>query len=213
MAKRDGGKQIRDFLKAEMATLAKGINKETAEAIGDAVIEEMKSMVAKGISPIEGEGRFPEYKAVTEIRGLKEFKKKSPKSSRSREDAGRLIRARTSRGYPYSVQDKFPGKKPRPVNLTLSGKFLSKLKKFISGQAGQKIKIEVGFADDKVRSGTSNKYVSVIDMEKGHREGANGQLKRPIIPERNENFERRIQVAIEKSFATALAKYYRSRRR
>lgn len=69
-----------------------------AAALGDEVLKEMKDMISKGISPIEGNGRFPAYKH----QGVK----------------GR---------YPDSVKYKYPSKRDRPVNLDLSGRMLKGL--------------------------------------------------------------------------------------
>ena len=72
-------------------------------------------------------------------------------------------------------------KKLRPVNLTLSGAFLESLKgtvaKVKSGYAAV-----IGFSDKKSQK-----------KEQGHREGANGQAERPIIPQSGEKFSLVIQ--------------------
>lgn len=64
--------------------------------------EKILDLVSKGISPIEGNGRFDAYK---------------PKS-------------KTKRTYPETVKKSYPAKRRRPVNLELSGKFLRALKSF-----------------------------------------------------------------------------------
>ncbi len=71
--------------------------------------------------------------------------------------------------YPKGLPERF-NKKPRPVNLTLTGAFLKSL-----------------IANVITRS--SNKFLQItFDSEEhgikevGHRDGANGQPKRPIIP-------------------------------
>lgn len=42
--------------------LKKPIDRETAKEIGEQVVDEMRDMISKGISPIAGNGRFPRYK-------------------------------------------------------------------------------------------------------------------------------------------------------
>lgn len=76
-----------------------------------------------------------------------------------------------SRGY-------FPGKNLTPVNLTLDGAFLESL---TSGT----VKRESGFG---ASIGFNDRLSQ--DKERGHREGANGQARRPVIPQpgRGESF-------------------------
>lgn len=70
--------------------------------IADAIRVKMLSLISKGISPIDGNGRFDAYKPNTKQR----------------------------KRYPDTVKGKFPAKRRRPVNLNLSGKFLRALKAF-----------------------------------------------------------------------------------
>lgn len=130
----------------------KFFDKEDAKELGEAVVLEMKTMIAKGISPIRGVGRFPGYKH-------------QGKDGR----------------YPKSVMSKYPDKKQRPVNLHLTGEMLSSLvSKVVKGQVCPAVQIE---------------YQSEIskNKEQGHREGVNGQPKRPTIPEGEEQFAAKIQ--------------------
>jgi len=71
-------------------------------------------------------------------------------------------------------------KRKRPVNLFLSGDFLNHLKARV--RTGFRPRITIGFFDKK----------SIL-KEKGHREGAGGQPKRPIIPLKNESFSRQVK--------------------
>lgn len=50
------------FLKSKLEKLKKPVEKSDAEDIGKVVIDEMKNMISKGISPILDQGRFPAYK-------------------------------------------------------------------------------------------------------------------------------------------------------
>lgn len=151
-------------LAQELARVQKKVDKDITttdrQAIGNATVEKMKGLIAAGISPIEGRGRFPEYKAVKERR-------KSKTSSRGKKSKG----TGAPTGYPYTA-DPFFNKKVRPVNLFLSGEFLDDLKARIRG--GQ---IIIGFAKKKSQL-----------KELGHREGAGGQPKRPVIPTATEKF-------------------------
>lgn len=153
------------------------VDKRTADVIGQTIVNEMKNLISKGTSPIKGNKRFPAYLATK--RGKDEKK----------------------RGYPYNKQSKYPSKGTRPVNLTLSGEFLSNLQ-HRSERKGKSYDVKVGFRDQES-----------IDKELGHRTGANGQPKRPIIPTTDEEFAKVIQVQVERIFAGALNKFFKSRLR
>jgi hypothetical protein len=84
--------------------------------------------------------------------------------------------AKDKKSYPYSVRKKYPGKRERPVNLYLSGDFLKSLKA-TAVAAYNKVEIFIGLTDPLSKK-----------KEQGHREGANGQALRPIIPESGEDF-------------------------
>jgi hypothetical protein len=86
----------------------------------------------------------------------------------------------TGRAFPkYKNPARYPGRrKPStPVNLRLSGAFLTDLtgKAFAKRREGVGIKVSY-------RTALSNK------KEEGHRDGVNKQPKRPTIPEGNEEF-------------------------
>lgn len=158
------------------------VNDRVASAIGYTVRQRMLSLIAKGLSPILGAGRFPEYKAVSVARSLKKLNasKRAAKSS--------------PRGYPYTAQVKrdFPNKRARPVNLFLSGDFLSNLTYAIGVRAKARL-VTVGFFDDPSKK-----------KESGHREGVNGQPKRPIIPAASESFSEVIKLDILKIVKDAI---------
>lgn len=123
--------EISDALQKALGKAVKPIDEKTAKRVGIDVIEEMKSLISKGISPIQGNGKFPKYKNPA----------------------------------------RYPGKrKPRsPVNLKLTGKFLNALSHRITQEDFGK-GTELFFADKQDKK------------ERGHREGANGQPERPIMP-------------------------------
>jgi hypothetical protein len=179
--------------------------------IGESIVTDMHKFISKGVSPIEGAGRFPEYKTVSELKGARSKGSTLRKLSRSVRSRGAKNSAQlrrsilknkrqlsiAKRGYPYSVQDEFKNKKPRPVNLFLSGDFLSQLtyQEFVSGASSF---IKVGFF-----GGLSEK------KEQGHRVGApyGKTPKRPIIPNGTEEFNRSIMNNVLKIAKDAINRY------
>lgn len=113
--------------------------------IGESFRDQMLQRISRGVSPINGKGRFPAYK--------------NPEN------------------YPDRVRDRFPSKRRRPVNLRLSGEFLKNLDVRVRVTGSRTTELKIGFFDKES-----------IDKERGHRNGANGQPKRPIIPQGNETF-------------------------
>lgn len=108
---------------------------------------------------------------------LKEMKAFISKGISPIKGKGRFPRYKNPSNYPNSrsIRKKFPLKRQRPVNLYLSGEFLKDLK--INIFNGKILRFKVGFFNKD----------SII-KERGHREGANGQPKRPIIPKNTESF-------------------------
>lgn len=160
----DYKKLERDIKRAtnqEAKQALKSLKKSELQTIGDAVVEEMKVLIAKGISPIKGDGRFPAYKWAS-------AKSVARKSGSKKKNVNRQFQNK----YPYSARKDFPAKRERPVNLKLSGNFLKNLIAKISNRT-----IEIGFFEEPW-----TKY------EQGHREGVNGQPPRPIIPIPGEEF-------------------------
>lgn len=99
--------------------LEKPITRETAQIIGEEVVAEMSLMIAKGISPVAGQGRFPGYKH----QGV----------------PGK---------YPASAKTNYPAKRDRPVNLNLSGAFdAARSYKLVSAPSGWAV--VVGYFDKK----------------------------------------------------------------
>lgn len=97
---------------------------------------------------------------------------------------------------PIAGDGKFPALKPNYrkwkqgqgepgiPNLKLTGKFLADLGHKAFTQSGRWV-LSVGFTKQSERV-----------KERGHREGVNGQRKRPIIPQDGEKFARQIQQRI-----------------
>ena len=172
------------------------IDERVAAGIAYTVRQRMLSLISKGISPILGWGRFPEYKNVKQLNSLKRSARGLRRQLKTGSgSAARIKRAlsqnkrnaeKIKRAYPYSVQKDFPNKRPRPVNLFLSGDFLSNLT-YALGRIGKKQVITIGFFDELSKK-----------KESGHRVGVNGQPKRPIIPDSTESFSQIIKLDILK---------------
>lgn len=118
-------------------------------AVGQAVVDGSKALIARGVSPVRDWGRFPAYKAqrsAAKVKALRESAKsvQSKKAQKAIRVQARNISDRSKqRDYPFSVMGKYPGKKVRPVNLYLSGEMLSHLTFKRTG----KETIEVGIID------------------------------------------------------------------
>ena len=209
------------------------IDEKAASAIGFTVRQRMLMFISRGISPILGKDRYKEYLAVTRGRNRKQLRRElnqelkfnarqtrgvraEHKRNRTYVTKSRLETLRDERrglrrskqkvsgkptGYPYSVQGKYPGKKPRPVNLYLSGDFLNALT-FQMKRVGKKMKLTIGWFD-----------AAQAIKEKGHREGAGGQPKRPTLPVGDEKFNQTIQLDIMKLLRDAVTKAAKSARR
>lgn len=164
---RGKGSRNRIIAKEIRAQLTKELNlrkikRSDLKDLAEEFIAEKKVQIAKGISPIREKGRrFPAYKDPSKYPGPK-------------------------RG---AIRRKYPDKKPRPVNLNLSGKFLSDLTYRV--RSGSKPILTIGFW----------KKLSIL-KELGHRKGSSGQRKRPIIPTADERYS----VALEKTLFGKLQK-------
>jgi hypothetical protein len=162
-------KKITDALK-------KPIDRNSATNGAKAALKEMLDMISKGISPIEGRGRFGAYSAqrqsgTSKLKSKKDLKKKQ--------------------GYPYSVQKEYPSKAVRPVNLKLSGEFLDSL------VAEAKHDNSLGYKSTIKLTGEKN-----LLKEKGHREYS--PAPRPIIPANNEVIAVRLQNIVREYYRAAI---------
>lgn len=193
-------KAVRDASREE---LKKRLTPAALKRIGDRVIARMLQQISKGISPVAGFGRFPEYKSRTNARGLRQQAKALNKAAKSATgNVKKQIRARQKtlrglasqaqrRGYPDSLGPKVlaqTGKKARPVNLKLYGDFLENLEARVRDRI-----VEIGYFKQ-----------SEAIKELGHREGANGQAIRPTIPIGNEKFNAAIDAEILKAIDEVL---------
>jgi len=193
-------KAVRDASREE---LKKRLTPAALKRIGDRVIARMLQQISKGISPVAGFGRFPEYKSRTNARGLRQQARALSKAAKSATgNVKKQIRARQKtlrglasqaqrRGYPDSLGPKVlaqTGKKARPVNLKLYGDFLENLEARVRDRI-----VEIGYFKQ-----------SEAIKELGHREGANGQAVRPTIPIGNEKFNAAIDAEILKAIDEVL---------
>lgn len=184
-------------LSKKIADVRGGLTAEQARTVGQAVADEMHDMISKGISPIDGAGRFPEYKAVAALRsekrlasGLNDARRVggyrgahdgelSNQFKRAVDTIGDLQR----RGYPYSVQKDYPSKRPRPVNLYLSGDQMADLGVQGVYRARSGYGAAVGYPDGS----------DAAKKEQGHAQGVGGQPRRATIPPAGATFASRIQ--------------------
>jgi len=119
-------------LEEKIADLAEPVDKKQAQTLGKLILKEMKSLIRKGISPLQGKGKFPKYKGSYKDRIRKTGKayaKKSP-GGRARAFAKRLT----------------------PVNLKVSGhqmKSLISWTKKVKGSHEAIIGYRSKFAKDK----------------------------------------------------------------
>lgn len=175
--------QLKADLLAYTAFIQESLDRRVAREIGDTVVEAMLDLIEKGISPIEGNGRFPEYKWAAFRNAAKRGRLTVGRRKMNRRQL--LAAARDAeRRYPFTAFAISKGKKPRPVNLYLTGKFLRALTAKVQGAAGS-VGISIEFRDK-----LSEK------KESGHREGVFGQPERPIIPINTEDFAQSIQLLI-----------------
>lgn len=190
------------------------IDTGTLGQIGERIREEMLDDVSKGISPIKGQGRFPAYKWAGKANELKKeinklkrqrnsfFRTKGSKAKLTNQIISKTyekLDIEEGRGgfmnkgrYPFTAEAKKEGKKPRPVNLELTGDFLKSLLVWFSG-TGKTKAVHIGFKDDLSKK-----------KEQGHREGANGQPKRPMIPQGNETLTPKYALLIRQILAQTL---------
>ncbi len=123
-----------DFMK----DLKQFVNDQFAEDVGDATIMGILEATKVGLSPVKGIGRFVGYKAQEEAKKLKQVATHLSKANMKSQASSMRSKAKTtsSRGYPFSVQSRFPGKKVRPVNLSLTGTMLESIEAIYNKRKG-----------------------------------------------------------------------------
>lgn len=171
MNAKDLERQLLAELSGIETTVKKGVTRKDLDDIGSKVVQEMKKLIATGLSPIAGRGRFPGY-----------------------------VGQGDKRRYPGSVKSKHSDKRDRPVNLTLSGDFLKKLTS-VATVGANKISIAIGFKDPLS-----------VKKEQGHRDGANGQPERPVIPDGSERFTPAIETILLDGFQAVINRILRNKK-
>lgn len=117
-----------------------------------------------------------------------------------KEEIARGLSPITRKKFPrYKDTEKYPGKLKAhaPVNLELSGDMLSDLKTEAVITTGTEIYILLKYATRR----SSLK-------EQGHREGANGQPKRPTLPQGRENFSDHLTKSLEADYAALMERKF-----
>lgn len=157
------------------------IDEKTMNRIQQEVIEDLiKTSIEVGNSPVQGYGRFVGYSGESNRKTARAAGKK-PKGAELRK-----------LGYPFSVQNKFPGKQLRPVNLELSGEMLS----FYVCKPGPDKSVLIGIQEE------------APDDVKARAEGNNGGTKnvpaRKFVPGPGEVYKPDIMTAIRQILADRL---------
>lgn len=104
-------------------------DRKLASDLGGYVVDASKEAINSGLSPVRGVGRFAPYVAedFRKFMNKQKLKGKSEGAKAQRKNISNRTKLDIKKLYPYSIQKKFPAKLLRPVNLELSGDFLSKL--------------------------------------------------------------------------------------
>ena len=146
------------------------------EGIAQIIVNQIK----KGISPVEGQGKYQKYSKsyVDAILGKTFFFKKN----------GKVIAAKGQIAEDFSLRNVY-GKRRSPVSLFLSGDMLRSISisKIASG-------IRIAFKDKKAEY---------------HNKGSNKLPRRAMLPQEGEEFSRLIQSKITKSARDAIRKLTR----
>lgn len=136
------------------------------------------------------------------IREMKKLIKKGISPIRAQDGGGKFKRYKPS----YLAQIKrsngiFSEKKKTPVNLKLTGKFLRAL-------TSEPRRDGRGFGTRIFYRGKKEQL-----KEQGHRDGANGQRKRPTLPQGSEKWRSAIEKQFKKIYVDAMRKFLRKRLR
>jgi len=123
-------------------------------SIGLYLVDQLKSFITKGISPVKGEGKFEPYSGTKQAIANKKAKKIVAKSSRASSKAKVSSNTSANRKYPFNVMKKYPNKKASPVNLTLTGDMLKALKHEANSKG-----VSVGIFDQEMKErGLKHQY-------------------------------------------------------
>ena len=152
------------------------ISTQTTVYIANDTKEQVLSFIKKGISPVEGFGRYEKYSDSykDQIQGKVSFRTfKNPKRVVALEPL-------------QADKIKFAGKKIRPVNLKLSGKLHKSLESKVSKSG--------------VRIVFKNK------VAKYHNNGTDKMPRRAMLPKKGEELSRRIQKKMQKKIEQIIKK-------
>jgi hypothetical protein len=132
------------------------VNQELSSNLADVVIKGILEHTAIGLSPVRGFGRFVGYKAQEEAKKLKKIATHLSRANNKAAASSARSEAKSSaRGYPSSVQGRFPDKKVRPVNLRLTGTMLADLS-YLLNRTAQKVTIGIFKGKSKLKAETHN---------------------------------------------------------
>ena len=190
------------------------ITERIGEAIGKRAVSMAKKMIANGQSPVRNVGRFERYAAQRASASVVKLRKNF-KSKKARAASTKLIAQREKGKYPKTkdIQERFPSKKVRPVNLSLNGWYLSHLTYWLHKSKLQKLGASLGVSASKFKtnykisigfSGTEGKKTRVPKKVKqffeAHNEGLNDKVpQRKHLPTgQNEEFSVSIMREIKK---------------
>lgn len=140
-------------------------DKRFQERVGLQTVLMMREMIAIGLSPVKGFGRFVAYSAQRKANDVKTF---AATQAKNKQGFYRKLSSKTAKSsslYPNSVRSKYPGKQTRPVNLSLEGSFVETIN--FDASDG---KVEVGHIDASQR--TRNLF-------EAHNEGLNTKMQVP----------------------------------
>lgn len=154
-----------------------GIPTRFKKEMAEDTIDEMKRLITRGQSPVKGFGRFDAYVAQRE-----------PEVN---------IKILARKKYPYGVREEFPGKKVRPVNLTLTGEMLDAL---TYKRVGKNIRI--GYFRGLFGFGSKELVEKVSNAQRGNPEKNIPQRK--FLPTDGEGFVQSVMRVIKNSLLKAL---------
>lgn len=116
------------------------VNDQLVAELRTEIVRDIKALLQAGRSPVRGWGRFEPYKGVAGVSKIAKIARSLTGERKVR--AKEKLSSSKKSVYPYSVMDKYPDKKVRPVNLKLSGEMIDaievrpgsgKLKSFLFG--------------------------------------------------------------------------------
>lgn len=179
----------------KMGKLKSAPKRSVATKIGREVVKGIKKATLSAKSPIEGvkfDPLDPKYARLKQFRTTSEGKAAKKSQSAKKRRAKRRAQGKGSTRSPA-------GRRPVP-NLRLTGEFMKGLNFSVEGNNKKGYRTVVGYNEEQSKK------------ERGHREGANGQAKRPTIPKGKERFIKPIQDKIVKAYEDAIKRIVRAKK-